>query len=86
MSEAATCEAICLAVVHALRAERLRRGLSMDRLAAKAGLSKGMISLVERDLRNPTLDTVLRISRALEVDLGRVIRAATDQVAQSKRR
>lgn len=45
----------------------------MERLAVLAGLSKGMVSLVERELRNPTLDTVLRISRSLKVDLSQVL-------------
>lgn len=55
----------------------------MERLAAKAGLSKGMVSLVERELRNPTLDTVLRISRALEVDVGALIRRVGKDVVSS---
>jgi transcriptional regulator with XRE-family HTH domain len=45
----------------------------MEVLAQKAGLSQSMISLVERDLRNPTLDTLLRMSEVLNVDLGEVI-------------
>lgn len=70
-------EAICVSVVRALRAERLRQGLSMDRLAERAGLSQGMISLVEHDLRNPTLDTLLRMSEALEMDLWRALKKAS---------
>lgn len=49
----------------------------METLAKKAGLSKGMVSFVERELRNPTLNTVMRISRALKMDLGRVIQKAS---------
>ena len=86
MSEPAMCDAICVAVVRALRAERLRQGLSMERLAEKANLSKGMISLVERDLRNPTLDTILRISRALRLELGAVIRGATAEAERGSRK
>lgn len=48
----------------------------MDSLAERAGLSQGAISLVERDLRNPTLDTLLRIAEVLEVDLGKLIQKA----------
>ena len=50
----------------------------MNALAQRSGLSLTMISFVERHLRNPTLDTLLRISRALEVDLGVIIKQATD--------
>ena len=57
----------------------------MTRLAEGAGLSQGMISLVERDLRNPTLDTLLRMAEVLEVDLWRVLRKATDEASLKKR-
>jgi transcriptional regulator with XRE-family HTH domain len=58
----------------------------MERLAAKAGLSKGMVSLVERELRNPTLDTVLRIARALNIEAGSLInRIGTEAEIQRKK-
>jgi transcriptional regulator with XRE-family HTH domain len=55
----------------------------MTRVAEKAGLSRAMISFVERDLRTPSLETLLRITAALELDLGEVIQ---DALAASKRR
>ena len=58
----------------------------MEVLADKAGLSKGMVSLVERDLRNPTLNTIVRLSRALNMDLGRVFRNVTQEVILKKPR
>lgn len=57
----------------------------MERLARQAGLSQGMISLVERDLRNPTLDTLLRIAEVLEVDLGRVLTKAAAKVKPKRK-
>ena len=39
-----------------------------------------MISLVEHDLRNPTLDTLLRIADALDFDLSEVIKRAEKAV------
>jgi transcriptional regulator with XRE-family HTH domain len=41
--------------------------MSMTTLAEKSGLSLTMISFVERELRHPTLDTLLRIAEALNV-------------------
>ena len=79
-------EAICTNVVRLLRQERERRGVSMNILAQKSGLSQAMISLVERDLRNPTLDTLLRIAFALEIDLGEIIKTATRLAVQSSPR
>jgi transcriptional regulator with XRE-family HTH domain len=56
----------------------------MERLATKSGLSKGMISLIERDLRNPTFYTLLRIARALKLDFGEVIKKAAAQVSRGQ--
>jgi transcriptional regulator with XRE-family HTH domain len=56
----------------------------MTVLADRAGLSQAMISFVERDLRNPTLDTLLRMAAVLEVDLADVIKRATKTAAKSK--
>ena len=78
-------EAVCRAVVQLLRTERLRQKWSMRRLAEGAGLSQAMISMVENDLRNPTLDTLLRITDALKLDLGRLIQQATTKAGRGKR-
>ena len=68
--------AICSAVARVLRRERLKRGLSLAAVAAKAGLSYQMVGFVEKEQRNPTLDTLLRITQALELDLPEVIKKA----------
>ena len=64
-------------VVRLLCAERIRRELSMNRLAEKAGLSQSMISLLERGMRSPTLDTLLRVAIALDVDLSELLKKAS---------
>jgi transcriptional regulator with XRE-family HTH domain len=46
----------------------------MNAVAIKAGLSHTMISRVERELRKPTLDTLLRIAGAIEIDLWPLIK------------
>ena len=51
--------------------------MSMTVLAEKSGLSLSMISFVEREIRNPTLDTLLRMAEALDVDLWKPLRDAT---------
>ena len=85
MSKSELREAIAINAIRLLRDERQYKGISMTRLAEGAGLSQGMISLVERDLRNPTLDTLLRMAEVLEVDLWRVLRKATDEASLKKR-
>lgn len=63
-------------IVRLLREERERAGLSMSAVAERAGLSQQMISYVERGLRMPTLDTLLRITDALNLNLLALLRKA----------
>jgi len=69
-------------VVQLLREEREKRGLSMNIVAQRSGLSHSIISLIERDLRNPTLDTLLRITEAIEIDLAKIIALAQKRAAK----
>ena len=69
-------ETIRKEVARLLREEREKRGLSLNMLAAKSGLSRQMVSYVEQTKRNPSLDILLRITGVLEVNLDDVIRRA----------
>jgi transcriptional regulator with XRE-family HTH domain len=69
-------DAVASQVAQILRKEREKRALSMTVLAQRAGLSQAMISFVEREIRNPSLDTLLRITEVLELDLDDVLRRA----------
>lgn len=69
-------QAVCSRVAHLLRQERERRGLSMNLVAERAGLSQQMVSYVERGMRNPTLETLLRISAAMEINLSEILNQA----------
>lgn len=69
-------EAICSNVAKLLREERLKKGLSLNALSERAGLSRQMVSFVEEEERNPSLDTLLRLSEALGVELEELIRQA----------
>ena len=55
----------------------MKCGLSMSSVAERAGLSQQMVSFVERGMRKPTLDTLLRIAGVLEVDLAVLIHRAS---------
>ena len=76
MSKNSLRDAIAANVVRLLREEREQRGLSMNVVAQRSGLSHSIVSLIERELRNPTLDTLLRIAEAIGIDLGGVITRA----------
>jgi transcriptional regulator with XRE-family HTH domain len=69
-------DAIASNVVRLLKEEREKRGLSMTVVAQRSGLSHSIISLIERDMRSPTLDTLLRIADAIDIDLGEVLTRA----------
>lgn len=76
-----TPEKICSAVARVLKAERARQGLSLNALAEKAGLSRQTVTFVEQEERNPTLDTLLRLTAALGVDLEQIIGLARKQAS-----
>ena len=50
----------------------------MTTLSARAGLSQQSVSYVERQMRIPNLDTLLRIAAVLEIDLAVIIKRATE--------
>ena len=85
MSKNSLREATVASVVRLLREEREQRGLSMNVVAQRAGLSHSIVSLIERDLRNPTLETLLRMTEAIGIDLGEIITRAQREAAKSKK-
>lgn len=50
-----------------LRALRRERGLTQEELAFRSDLDTTYISLLERELRNPSVSILFRLSRALGV-------------------
>ncbi|HEY9174075.1 MAG TPA: XRE family transcriptional regulator [Verrucomicrobiae bacterium] len=49
---------------------RATRGWSLDALAKASGVSRSMLSQIERDQANPTVAVTLRIARAFGMSLG----------------
>ncbi len=56
----------------------------MTVLAQRAGLSQSMISFIEREIRNPSLETLLRIAEVFELNLGEIIKRAYKAASKSK--
>jgi len=65
-----------LAFGRAVRAQRVTRGWSQERLAAEAGLDRTYISGLERGVRNPALSTQERIAAALGVTVQELVAQA----------
>jgi transcriptional regulator with XRE-family HTH domain len=68
-----------------VRAARERRHLTQAKLACAAGLSKAGLSLVERGIRETTIDTLLSLARALEVTPSFLLAGAAWKPRQSPR-
>jgi transcriptional regulator with XRE-family HTH domain len=51
---------------------RARKGMTQEKLAGKMGIGPKYLSSIERGKENPTLDTLISLSKALGVDLGEI--------------
>jgi transcriptional regulator with XRE-family HTH domain len=56
-----------------LQKMRLARGLTLDDLSRAAGVSKSMLSQIEREKANPTIAVAWRLSNALGVGIGELL-------------
>lgn len=67
-------------VAQRVRIERERQGLRQEDLAAKAGLKRPNITRLEKGRHLPSLITLLRIAKALHLDLSSLVASppATD--------
>ncbi len=58
-----------------LRYYRKKVGLTQEQLAEKAGIHRTYVSLLERNLKSPTIDTLFLICNALHVKPSSLIKA-----------
>lgn len=56
-----------------IKTHRIRKGLTLDQLSNLTGYSKGYLSMIEINKKNPTLKTLERIGIALETCPKRLI-------------
>jgi transcriptional regulator with XRE-family HTH domain len=77
-------EAIRKEIIRLLQKERVRRKLSNYAVAQSSGVSESMLSLVERGLRNPTMELMLRIADGVGADLPTLIKKATATVLKER--
>lgn len=64
---------------------RKKMGLTQEELAAKMDIGPKYLSSIERGKENPTLNTLIKLSQALEVDLGEIFNAVKiEDVARRK--
>lgn len=56
-----------------VRAERLKQNLSQEKLAAKAGVHRTYIGMIERAEKNITLGNIEKIAKALKININEML-------------
>jgi transcriptional regulator with XRE-family HTH domain len=77
LSDATSSHVACI-----LKEEREKRALSLKMLGKKSGISRQTISYIEQEVQSPSLDTLLRITSALDVDLAKIIARAQKRASK----
>lgn len=67
-----------------LQKMRLARGLTLEDLSRAAGVSKSMLSQIEREKANPTIAVAWRLANALGVSIGELL-TSENQVVEAIR-
>lgn len=80
-----TAEQLTAAVAARVRGLRAARGWSLDELAGRSGVSKGMLVQVEAARTNPSLGTLCRISDAFGVTMSLLLEPPTDRAVHLAR-
>ncbi len=70
------------ALGRALRDARRKKSLTQHQLAVMAGLAQTTVSIVERGARGATLNTMMRLLAALDLELVLQSRQSADLTAQ----
>ncbi|GLW06063.1 transcriptional regulator [Microtetraspora sp. NBRC 13810] len=70
------------AIANNVRAQRAHRGMTLDELAARSGVSRGMLVQVEQGRTNPSVTTLARIGDALGVTVARLVEVADTPVVR----
>ena len=56
-------------------------GLSQEEFAERADIHRTYVSQLERGIKSPTLAVLIKIARALEIDLSVLVQAFEDEIA-----
>jgi len=70
------------AVARTLQALRTERGWSLDQLAARSGVSKGVLVAIEQGRSNPNLATLARLGDAFGVPVTRLVEVGDEPLVR----
>ena len=62
----------------AIKAQRASLGISQEELAHRAGLHRTYVSDLERGARNPSIDSIEKVARALELSVSKLFERASE--------
>lgn len=82
MSPAKASQLECQKIIQLLKEERERKNLSKYAVAQRSGLSQQAVGYMEKGHRIPSLETVLRIAKAMDTDLAKVITRARKELSK----
>ena len=68
-----------------IRKIRQKQNMSLETLSKLSGISKGHLSKIERQERDPKLTTIILISKALKVDITELYKIRNQSVYDNNR-
>lgn len=68
----------------AIQKQRKQRKLTLEQLSLQSGVSKSMLSQIERGEANPTFAVVWSLTQALEIDFSELIGASASAIASEQ--
>lgn len=71
------------ALGRALRALRLAGGLSQEQLGLESGVQRNFISLIETGQNQPTIGTIFKLARALNIKPSKLVSEAERLVSRA---
>jgi transcriptional regulator with XRE-family HTH domain len=77
-----TVDALSASIAGHVKALRSSRGWSLDELARRSGVSKGMVVQIEGARTNPSIGTLCRIAEAFGVQIGQLLTERAEPVVR----
>ena len=71
-------------VGQAIQAIRAQQKLSLDALSKRSGVSKSMLSQIERNLTNPTIAVLWKLAQALDISVGDILGLGMEAVSSAE--
>jgi transcriptional regulator with XRE-family HTH domain len=69
-----------------MRRHRLAAGLSQERLGLRAGVDRTYVSELERDLKSPTVDMLIRLCRVMSARPSEILAEIEDSYRLKRRK